>query len=144
MNGNYLEASVNLINQKAKFECRVDGKEPIIVDYIPPLGDGEGYTSLELLLVSLASCFGSTVKFMMNSHLKKPVEGLRVNISGIRRKEHPTSFESMKLKLVINSSDIEPEALEKTIQIAKETFCPVWAMVKNNVEISTEYTIMPA
>ena len=144
MNGNYLEASVNLINQKAKFECWVDGKEPVIVDYIPPLGDGEGYTSLELLLLSLASCFGSTVKFLINSQLKTNVDGLRVKVSGTRRQEHPTSFESIKLELIVNSSAIKPDVLEKMIQAAKEKFCPVWAMVKNHAEMSTEYTIMPA
>jgi putative redox protein len=144
MNENDLEASVHLINQKAKFACRVDGKEPIIVDYIPPLGDGEGYTSLELLLLSLASCFGSTVKFLIHGHLKKPVNGVQVKVSGTRRNEHPTCFESIRLHLELQVSDIEPEALEKTIQFAKDTMCPVWAMLKNNVEISTDYTIMPA
>ena len=142
MNHNYLEASVRLINQKAKFECLVDGKEPIIVDYTPPLGDGEGYTSLELLLLSLASCFGSTVKFLINGHLKKQVDGLKVTASGTRREEHPTSFESIRLELELNASDIEPEELEKTIQFAKDAICPVWAMVKNNVEIITEYDIV--
>jgi len=144
MNENFLEASVNLINQKAKFECSVEGKKPIIVDYIPPLGDGEGYTSLELLLLSLASCFGSTVKFLINGQIKKDVNGLKVHASGTRRNEHPTSFESIKLELEVKSSDIEPKELEKIIQAAKDAICPVWAMVRNNAELSTEYAIIPA
>jgi putative redox protein len=141
MNGNYLEASVKLINQKTKFECQVKGKAPIIVDYPPPFGDGEGYTSLELLLMSLASCFGTTVKLMINNHLEKQVAGVKVLASGTRKEEHPTSFESITLKLEIAASDLDAEELEKTIQFAKDSMCPVWDMLRNNVEITTENAI---
>ena len=144
MNGNYLEASVKLINQKTKFECQVEGKEPVIVDYILPFGDGEGYTSLESLLMSLASCFGSTVKLMINNHLKKQVDGVKVLARGTRKEEHPTSFKSITLKMEIMASDLEAEALDKTIQFAKDSICPVWDMLRNNVEITTEYTIISA
>ncbi len=144
MNGKYLEGSVRLINQKAKFECGVEGKPAVVVDYIPPIGDGEGYTSLELFLLSLASCFGSTVKFMLANRMKIAVDAVQVSASGTRRETHPTSFETMTLKLMVKAVGLEPEALEKTIQVAKDTVCPVWAMVKNNVDVVIEYEIVPA
>jgi putative redox protein len=144
MDGKYLEASAQLINQKIKFACQVEGKEPVIVDYFPPHGDGEGYTSLQLLLLSLASCFGSTVKLMINGHLKTQVKALCVHASGTRREEHPTCFESIHLTLELSAPGLEKEALEKTIQVAKDTICPVWALLKNNVDISTEYTLVSA
>jgi uncharacterized OsmC-like protein len=31
---------------------------------------------------------------------------------------------------------------QKAIQLSEETYCPVWAMVKNNVEIETDYKII--
>lgn len=34
---------------------------PIAFDFAPPLGDGQGYNGLELLLMSLAGCSGTTV-----------------------------------------------------------------------------------
>ena len=142
MDGKYLEASARLINQKVKFGCQVEGKSPIIVDYIPPYGDGEGYTSLELLLLSLSSCFGSTLKIMLNGHLKQEVKALSVQANGIRREEHPTCFESITLKLEIDAPGLEAEALEKTIQRAKDTLCPVWGMLKNNVDIHTDYILL--
>ena len=137
MSKDCLKGSVSLINEKVKFKCLVDGNEPIIVDYIPPLGDGEGYTSLELLLLSLASCFASTVKLMVNNHLKKRIDDLQVLASGVRREEHPTAFESINLELMFKSSEINPETMEEVMQQAKDKFCPVWAMLKNNVEITT-------
>lgn len=56
-----LTASIKLLNEKLHFQGMVDGNEPISIDYTPPLGDNLGYTSLELLLLSLSSCVGSAV-----------------------------------------------------------------------------------
>ena len=142
MNGKYLKASATLINQRTKFECQVKGKKTVFVDYIPPFGYGEGYTSLELLLMSLASCFASTVKLMINTYLKKQITGLTILASGTRKEGHPTSFESITLKLKIVASNLNAEELDKTIQFAKDSICPVWAMLRNNVEIAVEYTII--
>jgi len=38
--------SIDLLNEKLHFEGNVRGNEPISIDYIPPLGDNFGYTSL--------------------------------------------------------------------------------------------------
>ena len=56
-----LTASIKLLNEKLHFEGVVDGNEPVSIDYTPPLGDNLGYTSLELLLLSLSSCMGSAI-----------------------------------------------------------------------------------
>lgn len=37
------------------------GRWPIVFDFAPPLGDGQGCNGLELLLMSLAGCSGTTV-----------------------------------------------------------------------------------
>ncbi len=141
MGMNHLKASAELINEKAKFKCTVDGRDPIIVDYVPPLGDGEGYTSLELLLLSLATCFGSTVKFMLAEQMKKRIDGLRIQAAGVRREEHPTSFETIRLELIFKTPELKPEELERVMQMAKDIYCPVWAMLKTAVPIETLYRI---
>jgi hypothetical protein len=53
--GNILNASVELIGGRMKFRGVAGGNPEIITDYIPPMGDGEGYMPLELFLVSLSS-----------------------------------------------------------------------------------------
>lgn len=49
-----LNSSIKLVNNKLHFIGSVDNNEPISIDYIAPLGDDLGYTSLELLLLSLS------------------------------------------------------------------------------------------
>ena len=39
-------SSIELINDKLNFNGGVEGNQPVLIDYIPPHGDGNGYTSL--------------------------------------------------------------------------------------------------
>jgi hypothetical protein len=72
-----LTASVKLINDKLNFSGTVEGNTPISIDYISPLGDNLGYTSLELLLISFSTCLEGKVEhnllhaYEMASEVKK-------------------------------------------------------------------------
>lgn len=136
-----LEVTAKLTNQKVQFTGVTRTNPAITCDYNPPLGDGEGYTGLELLLMSLAVCSGMTIVFLLRN-LKKSVSGFEVNARGIRRETHPTAFQEIFLQFVVDSGDAADEDIQKAIQMAEETYCPVWAMVKNNVEISTQFKRM--
>jgi hypothetical protein len=43
----------------------------------------------------------------------------------------------------LNSRDIEDDDIKKAILLAEESVCPVWQMIKNNVEVISEYRIIP-
>lgn len=42
----------------------------------------------------------------------------------------------------IESKDVQPDDMEKVLKLLEESICPVWSMVKNNVEISCKYKII--
>ncbi|MGE5473873.1 MAG: OsmC family protein [Ignavibacteriales bacterium] len=136
-----MDIQVELINQKVKFKTSARENEAIIIDYIPLVGDGEGYMPLELLLISLASCSGSTVATLLRK-MRKNITGFKVNAIGTRREEHPTGFKEIKLIFKVESNDIEISDVEKAIKMSEETFCPVWCMLKNNVEITWDISII--
>ena len=56
-----LNISLNLVNDRLHFIGQTGNCDPVSIDYTPPLGDNLGYTSLELFLMSFASCIGSAV-----------------------------------------------------------------------------------
>jgi putative redox protein len=141
MSNGQLQATVSLINDKIKFEGIAGTNAPITIDYIPPIGDGEGIMPLELILMSLAACSGATVALMLR-RMQKKVTGLKINASGVRREEHPLGFKSIELKFLVNSPDADDEAVQKAIKLSEETYCPVWTMLKASVEIKTEYKIL--
>ncbi len=128
-----------LINEKLLFEGNVAGNEPVLIDYVPPLGDNLGYTSLELLLLSLSSCVGSALLVVLRK-MQKHVHVFEIVSKGIRRQEHPTGFESINLEVILSSGNIEVEDMEKVTRLI-EGLCPVLSMVKGNVEISYNFTI---
>jgi putative redox protein len=135
-----LNASILLVNNKLKFAGSVEGNETLQIDYTAPLGDDEGYTSMELLLLSLSSCMGSVVLIFLRK-MNKTISGLEINSKGYRRPEHPTGFETIIVDINLKSPDVSKADMDKVLILSEETYCPVWSMLKGNVSISVVYNI---
>jgi len=136
-----LIASITLVNDKLHFKSTVGENEPVSIDYIPPLGDNDGYTSLELFLLSLSSCVGSSILTFLRK-MRKTITECVIHSRGLRREEHPTCFKSILLTINLKSTDTTEEDLKKVIKLSEDTYCPVWAMIKGNVEVEIQYNIM--
>ncbi len=136
-----LRANLELVNNKVHFNGTVEGNPPISIDYVPPIGDGLGYTSLELLLLSLSSCLGSAMLTFLR-RMQKNIDDFQIQAHGIRNTEHPTGFKTITLEIDIKSKNTTEAEVNKVIKMAEETYCPVWAMVKGNVEVKTIVTII--
>jgi len=136
-----LSVSLNLVNDKLHFQAQTGINNPVSIDYTTPLGDNLGYTSLELLLMSLASCIGSAVLVLLRK-MGKSVQGLEIKADGVRKQEHPTSFSLITLELVLKSSDATYSELDKVIGLSDAKLCPVYDMIKGNVEVVIHRTIV--
>ncbi len=136
-----LEVTVNSTNQKLGYTGVLRSLTPITMDYSPPLGDGQGYLPLEMLLMSLGACSGGTIGLLLRK-MGKTVSAIKVNVKGTRRDQHPTSFQKILIEFTVNSSDVKDADIEKAIKLAEESVCPVWAMVKGNAEVASEYRII--
>lgn len=137
-----LETTVTLTNGKVGFTGVCRDNPPVAFDYTPPLGDGRGYTPLELLLMSLAACSGTTVVALLRK-MRKTVAGFSVSARGIRRETHPTVFETITLDFVLHSPDAGDAEMERAIRLTEESYCPVWAMIRGGVAVTTTHRIVP-
>ena len=137
------EVSVQLINHKVKFTgiSSANPDRPVNFDYKPPIGDGEGYNGLELLLMSLSGCSATAIVYLLRK-MGKTISGLEVNAKGIRRDQPPIKFEKIFLEFILNSKDTKDADIQKAIQLAEQSVCPVWQMIKNNVEVVAGYKII--
>jgi putative redox protein len=135
-----LTVSLNLVNDRLHFIGKAGENDSISIDYIPPLGDNLGYTSLELLLLSLASCTCSTILPMLR-RMNRTINGLEITSSGIRKEQHPTGFKMRTIEMSIKSLDTTAADMDRVISLSKETYCPVWDMLKGNVDIEVKYKI---
>lgn len=142
MPASHLSAEVTLVNEKLKFECRVENRPAVVVDYVPPAGDGEGITSLELLLMSLATCYGSALKVILSGPMKCRVTGLRIRAEGVRAQTHPTVFQAITLSVNLSATGIEEGAV-KLLTAQAERICPMYVMLKDSVPITLHYSLAP-
>jgi len=129
-----LNASIKLLNDKLHFNGIVENNDPVSIDYTLPLGDNLGYTSLELLLLSLSSCVGSALLTFLRK-MRKTINSCEIQARGIRREEHPTCFSIIFLTINIKSPDTTEADIDKVLKLSEDTYCPVWAMLKGNVRI---------
>jgi Predicted redox protein, regulator of disulfide bond formation len=144
MEDNFLEIKLQTVNDKVKFLSGSRDNPEITIDYFPPIGSGEGYTSLELLLMSFSSCISSTVLTILRAFMHKNIVDLKVRAKGIVREEHPKAFSEIRLEMVFKSGDVKEEDLNKALALAEEKLCPVWAMLKGNVAIHVSFVIEDA
>ncbi len=143
MAGQFEEVTVHLTNHKVQFTgmSKANPDHPIAFDYKPPIGDGQGYNGLELLLMSLSGCSATAIAFLLRK-MGKNIAGLEVNARGLRRDQPPIKFEKIFLEFIVNSKDIKDADILKAIQLAEGSVCPVWQMVKGNVEVKAGYKII--
>jgi putative redox protein len=134
MNNNELAINIRLVNERVKFSSAAEGKTEIITDYIPPLGDGNNYMPLELFLISFATCVGGTITPLLRK-MGKTINDFTISVVGERRLQHPTGFEKITLDINLTSPDTSDEDLQKAIKLSEDKFCPVWAMIRGNVEV---------
>ena len=135
-----LTTEMKRVNQNIHFMGTAGTNEPISIDYTTPIGDGLGYTSLELLLLSLSSCVGSSISLLLKK-MNKTILDLSIKANGTRRTEHPTCFEKIVLDITLTSNDVDNNAIDRALKLSEETLCPVWAHLKNGVEIEINYSI---
>jgi putative redox protein len=135
-----LGSTIKLVNDKLQFVGIVGDNAPISIDYIAPLGDDQGYTSLELLLLSLSSCIGSAVLTLLRK-MRKTIVMCEIQATGLRKEEHPTGFKSIHMQIDLRSKDVTEEDMKKVIDMAEEKYCPVWAMIKGNTLVEIDFKI---
>lgn len=131
---NELEVTVDLINNKVQFTGSARTNPQIKCDYFPPIGDADGYTGLELLLMSLSVCSSTAIVHLLRKAGKEVTE-FRVKAKGIRNEELPMAFHTIFLDFQLTSPNTDDETLKKIIKFTENSSCPVWAMLRGNVEI---------
>lgn len=136
-----IEINLNLVNEKVKFEAasQSNTERSITFDYVPPLGDGDGFLGLEVLVMSFAGCVSTAIVGLLRRSGMN-INSYKMNIEGIRT-EQPITLEKINFELIIESNDITGEKILEIIKLA-EKISPVWIAIRNNVEVNYQYKIV--
>lgn len=96
---------------------------------------------VELLLVALGSCTATDVASIL-AKKRQDVTSYVVEISGVRRDEHPRSFTSMKVHHIVTGRSISSKAVAQAIELSETKYCSVAATLRPTVEIQSSFEII--
>lgn len=110
----------------------------VAMDYVPPLGSGQGHTGLELLAMSCAGCVSTAVVALLR-RMGKTVQSYRMQATGYRREE-PLSLEKLDLAFTVVSPDADADTLAEAIRRA-EAVSPVLVSIRSGVAVTCSGTV---
>jgi putative redox protein len=115
----------------------------IVVDHALPGEDREetGPTPMRLLLIGLCGCTGMDVISIMQKK-RQPLTGLQVKATAERAEEHPRVYTQIHLEFVVTGEGVDPEAVERSIELSHTKYCSASAMLGEVADITTSYWIV--
>lgn len=124
------------------FTAVADSGYVVNIDTRAPEGEtSRGASPMELLMISLAGCTAMDVISILRKK-RQNVTGFEIRIHGDRATDHPKVFTDFELEYVVRGVDIDPAAVERSIQLSTETYCSAHAMLEKAASIRTRYTII--
>jgi putative redox protein len=96
---------------------------------------------MELVLLALGSCTGCDVVSILQKK-KVQLSHFEISIDAERAEEYPKVFTKIHLEFIFGGSGLNPVHLERAIQLSQEKYCPVSAMLRPSVPITTSYRIV--
>jgi putative redox protein len=104
-------------------------------------GDDDGASAMELVLMALVGCTASDVISIMGKK-KQNVTSLEIKVHGDRVDEHPRIYKKLFVEYVIGGVDLDPKAMERSVQLSVEKYCSVQAMLGATVPIEHKITML--
>lgn len=100
----------------------------------------EGYSPGELLLLSLAGCMTIDVVNILQKRRQNIVD-VSMAVKAHQPEDYPMPYKIVELHLTIKGENISDKAVEKAIELSKNTYCTVGQTLQIPVDIQTSYTI---
>jgi len=116
------------------------GGHTVTLDYIPPYGEGAGFMPMQLFLVSLAACLGSTLRYLAGEY-GRTITDISVEARGTRRDKPPKSFGAIEFDIRVTSPDLDEQTLARLGELGKTKYCPLTTMLPADVAVTLTYRI---
>ena len=102
---------------------------------------GSAATPMELLLIALGSCTAVDVISILKKK-RQQITDYRVEVSGVRREEHPHSYTRLDVKHIFRGRAVSAQAVARAIELSDTKYCSVAATLRGSAEIVTSYEIV--
>ncbi|MBP7999260.1 MAG: OsmC family protein [Chloroflexi bacterium] len=110
--------------------------------FVVPMGsDDDGFRPMELLLVSLAGCTGMDVISILQKK-RQDVTDFQVQIDSDRATDHPKVFTHIRVHYVVRGRNIDPKAVERAVELSKDKYCSVSAMLSQAAQVNHTFEVV--
>lgn len=130
------EITVDWIDGLA-FEADMDGHKITMDGPAESGGNNKGARPKPFMLLALAGCTGMDVVSILKK-MKVDVKGLKIKVEGDMEDEIPKTFLSMHVIYMFKGDDLPMDKLEKAVELSKEKYCGVSAMLQKVIPITYE------
>jgi putative redox protein len=127
---------------KLAFLGQTEAGHQILMDVKPDAGgEGKGPSPIELILIALAGCTAMDIIVIMRKK-KIDLQDLSINVDGERASEHPKYFTKISVEYNFEGKNLKEEDIKQAVELSRDKYCSVSAMLKEKVEISYRWNII--
>jgi putative redox protein len=123
------------------FIGKSDSNHWVPIDSTKEYGADAATHPMELVLLALGSCTGCDVASILTKK-KVQLQGFEIHIEAERSESYPKVFTSIHLEYIFYGKKLNTTHLRRAIDLSQEKYCPVSAMLKTSVPITTSYKII--
>jgi putative redox protein len=105
------------------------------------LNEIPGISPMEMILVGLAGCTGVDIVDILQKK-RQPLQALKVKVRGKKADDFPKIYTEIEVSYLVWGEGIDPQAVERAIQLSEEKYCSVSAMLRQSAQIRTSYQIL--
>jgi putative redox protein len=99
-----------------------------------------GPSPMQMLAIGVAGCMGIDVAAILEKG-RHPLNGLRVSFSGERLPEPPRRYTAIMLHFHV-TGDVPEDAVVRAIELSRTKYCSAWHSLRQDVTLTTGFTIL--
>lgn len=130
-----MEAKVSWQKEGLKFLGHIEGSPDVIMD------SENGPAPMELVLMALGGCTGMDVISILQK-MRQDVKNFEINLTAEKAQEYPKIFTKIHLEYVVYGTNLDEASVKKAIDLSREKYCSVSAMLRKASEITYSWKII--
>jgi len=95
---------------------------------------------LELVLIGLGGCTGMDVLSILKKK-RVPLTDFEMKLEAEQAGDYPKVFTKIMIKFILYGKGINPQDVERAIELSETKYCSASAMLRKTAHITTEYEI---
>ena len=128
-------------NKKLSFTGINEDGFTVPLDAEPSVGGEEnGFEPMELIAIGLAGCTAmDTISILQKK--RQAITDVEIQVTGHQPDDYPKPYHTVEVKYIVKGGDIDPQAVERAIELSVAKYCIVSQTLQQEVALKTSFEI---